>query len=204
MTESKFFPYDACAIEHLCRRDGKLKEYIEATGRIERRLTPDLFEALAGSIIAQQISGRAADTVSLRLQQMLGGITPAAVAAQSEERIQQCGMSHRKAHYIKSAAHAVLEGRLPLEEIPLMDDEEIIRRLDALPGIGRWTAEMLLIFSLGRQDVLSYDDLGIRRGLMKLHGMPELSRSDFSRFRELYSPYGSVASLYLWHIAGQG
>lgn len=203
MTGSKFFPYDACAIEYLCSRDGRLEQYIEVTGRIERRLTPDIFEALAGNIIAQQISGRAAETVSFRLRQLLGEITPVTVTAQSEEQIQQCGMSRRKAHYIKEAAAAALDGRLPLEKIPGMDDEEIIKMVDALPGIGRWTAEMLLIFSLGRQDVLSYDDLGIRHGLMKLHGLPELSRTDFSRFRELYSPYGSVASLYLWHIAGQ-
>lgn len=203
MSETPLFPYDANAIDHLSLQDPVLGRYIVERGAIERRMTPDLFEALACSIVSQQISGRASETVCSRMRELLGEITPTAVSNTNGDDIQKCGMSHRKVSYIKAAADAALSGRLPLEAIPHMEDEPIITLLDSLPGIGRWTAEMLLIFSLGRQNVLSYDDLGIRRGLMKLHRLAELSKADFTRYRELYSPYCSVASLYLWDIAAQ-
>lgn len=95
------------------------------------------------------------------------------------------------------------DGRLRAEELAGLPDEEAIRRLDALPGIGRWTAEMLLIFSFGRPDILSFDDLGIRRGLTRLHGIDRFPPDVRARYRALYSPYGTTASFYLWRIASE-
>lgn len=204
MKVEKIFDYDDTATGHLCSRCEKMAAVIERVGFIERKVTPDVFESLASCIISQQISGKAAETVWARFSGLLGGeITPLSVTAADDGAMQKCGMSMRKVSYIKSAAQAAMDGRLPLSGLENMDDEEVIGILDALPGIGRWTAEMLMIFSLGRPDILSYDDLGIRKGLMRLHGLEAIPRGDFERFRALYSPYGSVASFYLWHIASE-
>lgn len=204
MTAKKqFFTCTPEAIAHLKGSEPALAAHIGRIGPVEREMTPDLFEGLAGSIVGQQISGKAAATVNARIVRLLGGITPAAVSRADAGAIQQCGISMRKVSYLKSAARAFLDGTVPVADIPSMDDGEIIRLLDALPGVGRWTAEMLLIFSLGRQDVFAFDDLGIRKGLARVHGLETVTRPVFEEFRRIYSPYGSTASLYLWHIASE-
>jgi DNA-3-methyladenine glycosylase II len=196
-----YFKYSDEAIEHLRRCDDRMAGLIGRVGPMERELTPDLFEALASSIISQQISGKAAATVYSRFMELVGECTPESVCAADPAAMQRCGMSHRKVSYIRSSAEAVLDGRLPLDRIPSMNDEEVIRLLDALPGIGRWTAEMLLIFSLNRHNVLSYDDLGIRKGLMRIYGLESLPRNDFEHYRQKFTPSCSLASLYLWQAA---
>jgi 3-methyladenine DNA glycosylase/8-oxoguanine DNA glycosylase len=107
----------------------------------------------------------------------------------------------RKARYIKGISEAVISGDLDLVELSEMPDKGVIEKLSSLPGIGVWTAEMLLIFSLGRPDVVSWGDLAIQRGMMNLYGLKELSKNQFDRFRKRYSPCGSVASLYLWALS---
>lgn len=198
----KYVDCTAEAVGYLKKADPVLGSHIDRIGLIERKMTSGLFEALAESIISQQISGKAAATVGARVRNALGGLTPEGVARTEIETIRQCGMSMRKAGYLKSAAEAFLDGSLPVDNIPSMEDEEIIRLLDALPGIGRWTAEMLLIFSLGRPDVFAFDDLAIRRGLAQIHALEKVTKPLFEEYRKIYSPYCSTASLYLWHIAG--
>ena len=129
--------------------------------------------------------------------------SPAAISALPAEDIQKCGMSLRKAGYLKTAADAVISGELNLADLPNMSDDEAIATLVKLPGIGVWTAEMLLIFSLQRPDVISFGDLGIKRGLGVLYGHKEIPCERFERYRRRYSPHGSIASLYLWHLAGE-
>src|SRR5690606_5284514 len=117
------------------------------------------------------------------------------------ENLQRCGTSMRKVHYILGVAEAVQAGKLDLPAIAAMDDAQVIRTLTSLKGIGIWTAEMLMIFSLGRPDVLSWGDLAIQRGMMRLYNHKQLPRERFERYRRRYSPYGSTASLYLWALA---
>ncbi len=195
------FEYGDEAVEHLTRRDKKLGAAIESIGRIEREVTPDPFASLANSIVSQQISGKAARTIWARLDEALGGVTPQSVGGAEIERIQGCGMSFRKTGYLKGLAEAVLRGKLDLEHLPGLPDEEIIATLSSLEGIGVWTAEMFLIFSLRRPDVLSWGDLAIRRGMMNLYGLKKLDKTKFERCRKRYSPYGSVASFYLWALS---
>ena len=107
----------------------------------------------------------------------------------------------KKARYIKEIGESVYGGALDLAAFSEMTDEEIIKRLSALPGIGVWTAEMLLIFSLQRRDVCSFGDLAIRRGMCNLYGLETLSKEQFTRYKKRYSPYGSIASLYLWELS---
>ena len=160
-----------------------------------------MFTALIDSVIAQQISGRAAQTISDRLHGLVGNFTPQSLAEVDPSQIQQCGLSQRKVGYIQGIAREAASGALDLEALRHAPDEELLRKLSALNGIGVWTAEMLMIFSLCRPDVLSWGDLGIRRGMALLYGDRELTRERFERRRKRYSPYGSVASLYLWSLA---
>ena len=196
------FEYDQSSIEYLQKKDKKLGAAIERIGRVERQVIPDLFTALVHSIVGQQISKQAAATVWNRVQEYFGEITPARVAIASSEEIQQLGMSLRKATYIKGVAEAALEGSLDLDRLNSLPDGEIIKRLSSLHGGGVWTAEMMLIFSLQRPDVVSWGDHAIRKGMMNLYGLTELTRGQFDKHRKRYSPYGTVASLYLWEIAG--
>jgi 3-methyladenine DNA glycosylase/8-oxoguanine DNA glycosylase len=107
----------------------------------------------------------------------------------------------RKARYIKGIGEAAMSGRLDVLKLRELPDEEVIEKLSSFPGVGVWTAEMLLIFSLCRPDVVSWGDLAIRRGMTNLYGLKALSKTQFDRFRNRYSPCGSVASLYLWALS---
>ncbi len=197
------FEYGQEELDVLRSQDQALGQAIDRIGVIRREVTPDLFTALIHSVVSQQISTKAAVTVWGRLQGCCA-LTPAVLAAAEPERLQGCGMSGRKARYIIGISQAVQEGRLPIDSLRQMTDSEIIRCLSALPGIGVWSAEMLLIFSLQRPDVVSWGDLAIRRGMMNLYGLTELTKGQFEMYRQRYSPYGSVASLYLWALAAKG
>jgi DNA-3-methyladenine glycosylase II len=199
--ENRFFPYGEAEIDYLRRRDRRLGKAIDDIGMIERPVTPDLFAALAKSIVSQQISRKAAAAVWERFQGRFLEVIPTHIADADIATIQQCGLSLRKAQYIKGIATAVARGELTLRELNALPDDEVIKRLSSLHGIGVWTAEMLLIFSLCRPDVVSWGDLAIRRGMMNLYGLKELSKDQFDRYRKRYSPHGSVASLYLWALS---
>lgn len=195
------FRYGDAELEHLRRRDPVLGAAIGRIGTIERAVIPDLFAALVHSIVGQQVSSRAADSVWARLQEALGAVTPRSVAGASVEELRQCGLSSRKAEYARGAAETVLRGELDLSGLHDLSDDEVIRQLSSLRGVGAWTAEMLLIFSMERPDVVSWSDLAIRRGMRVLYGLETLDRAQFEHYRARYSPHGSVASLYLWAVS---
>ena len=203
VTMTDIFHYTQAELESLKKKDKKLAAAIEKIGIIERPVNTDVFAALIDSIISQQISTKAAHTVRGRLEDLCGTLTPENIYAADIADIQKCGMSMRKAGYIKAAADAVYSGALAPESLRDMPDDEVIKHLSDLPGIGVWTAEMLLIFSLGRKDVLSFGDLAIRRGICNLYGHKALTREQFLRYKKRYSPYGSIASLYLWACSNQ-
>lgn len=196
-----YFEYGEKEIKYLQSRDKKLGEAIDRIGMIRREIIPDPFCALIYSIVGQQVSGRAADTVFSRLSLAAGGITPENIGRLELTEIQNCGMSTRKAGYIKGIVEAALSGAVDFYALNSKTDKEIIDMLTKLHGVGIWTAEMLLIFSLGRPDVLSFNDFGIRKGIMKLYGIEDLTKQKFLQYRSTYSPYGTTASIYLWEIA---
>jgi len=196
-----YFEYGDAAISYLKKKDKKLGAAIDRIGPIQREIMPDLFKGLISSIIAQQISSKAADTVWKRFEMLVGDVTPHNVSLVDVVDIQARGMSMRKASYIKSISERILSGAFNLEELATLPDDEITRRLKSLPGIGIWTAEMLMIFSMQRQNIVSWDDLAIRRGMMRLYGQTELDRATFESYKKRYAPYGSVASLYLWALS---
>lgn len=197
----EIFKYGQLEIDYLKKKDNKLGKAIDEIGIIEREVTPDLFKSLIHSVVAQQISAKAAETVWSRIKEMLGEITPFSISMAPVEDIQKCGLSMRKAIYIKGIGDAAYKGELVLSDFPNLSDAEIIKRLSALNGIGVWTAEMLLIFSMERPDVVSYGDLAIIRGMKKIYGLEVMTKELFEKYKKRYSPYGSVASLYLWAIS---
>jgi len=196
------FQYGQTEVGFLRQRDELLGLAIAKIGPIEREVNPDLFGVLVRNIVSQQVAKKAAATVWGRVCQSVGAVTPARIAATDAAVLKQCGMSMRKAGYIKGVGDAFACGKIAPDELSHMTDEEIIKRLSSLPGVGIWTAEMLLIFSLARPNVLSWRDLAIKRGMTNLYGLTELSRSQFEEYRTRYSPYATVASLYLWELAG--
>lgn len=169
---------------------------------LNRPGTADLFEAMISSIIGQQISTKAAVTIKQRLHDKIGEITPEAMSQLSQDEIQALGMSFRKASYLEAITQEVVSGRLNLDELSSVADETIIERLVKLPGIGPWTAEMLLIFTLGREDVLSIDDLGIKRGVERVYRLDSADKKTLRRLKEKFSPYGTAAGLVFWQVAG--
>lgn len=199
--EQKIFQYGQAEIAYLSENDPILGAAIARIGHIERAVIPNLFTALVNSIAGQQISGKALATVWGRLCDSLKEITPETVLTAGEQGLRACRMSGRKAGYMLAAARTVQDGTLPIHSLVDQSDEEVIKTLTALPGVGRWTAEMLLIFSLERPNVLAFDDFGIRKGLCRLYGLETLTRAQFEEYRARYSPYATVAGLYLWEIA---
>ncbi len=195
----KYISYTDQQLDELKNKDKVMRELIEKVGVIKRDLSPDLFDALIRSIVGQQISRKAAFTVYTRLTERVG-ITPENIANADVLTIKECGMSLKKAEIIQEIAFATITGNIKINEYPNMSDDEIIKDLTKLRGVGVWTAEMLLMFSLNRLDILSYNDLIIKKSICRLYGLEKLSKKDYAYYKNLYSPYGSIASLYLWEF----
>lgn len=198
----RYFEYGEDELSYLRSCDARMAEAIDAIGHIQREVTPDLYAALVNCIVGQQIATKAQKTIWKRMTDAFGVITPEAIAGCPDDELQQFGLSFRKVGYIKGATEQVLTGALDLSALKALSDDEVCKSLSALPGIGIWTAEMLMIFSMQRPNIMSYGDLAIVRGLRMLHHHRRVTPELFEKYRRRYSPYGSVASLYLWAIAG--
>ena len=160
----------------------------------------DLFHELAHSIVSQQLAVRAAEAVFARVKALPGGMTPESLLAADAETLRSCGLSARKVEYLRGIAQAALAGELDEKRFAESSDAEVIDALVKLKGVGVWTAEMLLIFHFGRRDVLSTGDLGVRRGLEMLLERDGFTPDELAAIRRRCSPYGTLASLYLWRI----
>ena len=197
-----FFQYGETEISYLKQADKRLAEVIERIGMVKRRVIPDLFAALVHSIVGQQISTKAHETIWQRIETRLGQVTPEAVDRLSLGELQKLGISFRKAAYIRNAAKKVLDGTFDIQALYSMNDADVCARLSELEGIGVWSAEMLMLFSMQRPDVLSFGDLAIQRGLRMIYHHRKITRELYEKYRRRFSPYNSVASLYLWAVAG--
>ena len=202
MDNRPYFEYGKKEIEYLKSRDKILGSAIDEIGPIKRAVRPDLYQALVQSIVGQQISTKAQETVWGRIIDRFNPITPESLGKISAEELQSCGMTMRKANYIKDMTDSILKGDIDLSKLDDMDDEEVCKYLCKIKGIGIWTAQMVMTFSMQRPDVISFGDLAILRGLRMLYGHKEITREIFNKYEKLYSPYASVASLYIWEIAG--
>jgi DNA-3-methyladenine glycosylase II len=192
---------DAC--RHLARRDRVMKKLIPRFGEARLKSRGDAFTTLARSIVGQQISVKAAQSVWDRLAAVVGGsasqLPPAAVRALAVPRMREAGLSVRKCEYLQDLARHFAERQAPEADWLTMDDESIVAELVAIRGIGRWTAEMFLIFHLMRPNVMPLDDLGLLKGisLNYFSGEP-VSRAEAREVGEAWAPFRSVAVWYIW------
>lgn len=163
------------------------------------------YKSLVEAIITQQLSGKAAESISKRFKKLFGKFPkPADVLKMSDSKIRSTGISSMKVRYIKDLSKRIEEGELKLTSLSKMTDDEIIQHLTQVKGIGRWTAEMFLIFSLGRLDILPVGDLGLKKGMQKIYRLPNLPKEDeIERLAEKWRPYRTVATWYIWKSLNQ-
>lgn len=199
--EREYFKYGETEISHLKKRDKRIAAAIEKLGMPKRAVEPDLFRALVFSIVGQQISTKAHDSIWRKMNATLGEITPQSVLATPPEELRALGIPRRKMEYMRSAAEKIASGEFDIDALREMTDGEVCEKLSELKGVGKWTAEMLMLHSLRRPDVLSFGDFGIQRGLRMVYGHGKITRELFEKYRKKYSPYGSVASIFLWAVA---
>jgi DNA-3-methyladenine glycosylase II len=193
------------ALAHLRGVDPVMGEVISRVGRCT--LTPRTewthFDALLRSIVYQQLSGKAAATIHGRVLQLIGDGEGAAsrIVATSHEAFRAAGLSNAKARYVRNLAEHVLDGSLPVDSLHELADDEIIAALTQVKGIGKWSAQMFLMFRLGRPDVLPEADLGVQKGIQKAYRLRKLpTPAQVLRRGEKWAPYRTVASWYMWRI----
>lgn len=188
-------------VRFLKRKDPVLGRIIGRIGPVKFELDMDHYEAIVGSIIYQQLAGSAANAILNRFKGLYGGRLPSPKEYLSTEvgSLRKSGLSPQKISYIKDLAERIEDGRLDLKKLKSFSDEEAMKELDAVRGIGRWSAEMFLMFGLGRTDVLPVDDLGLRKAAMRAYRLRKLpSREKFEQLAKDWHPYSSISTFYLW------
>jgi DNA-3-methyladenine glycosylase II len=202
----KPYPFNhLAAVRHLRRCDAKFEDLISRVGRFRMELDthPTPYEALMEAIVYQQLNGKAAATIFGRVKDRVGGgniPTPEQIIAASDATLRSAGLSRQKLAAIRDLAQKTAEGIVPsMEDVQLLGDEEIVTRLTAVRGVGVWTVHMMLIFRLGRPDVLPSLDYGVQQGFKLVYRKRKLPKpKELQAFGERWKPYRSVASWYLW------
>jgi 3-methyladenine DNA glycosylase/8-oxoguanine DNA glycosylase len=196
------------AVAHLRQADPILARVIDAVGPFTLEPRGGPFPALARAIFFQQLAGPAARAIMKRVLDLLNAddarfFTPEAFLAAADEDLRAAGLSRQKLSYLRDLADKFASGQLQEDEFAALDDEEVISRVSSVKGIGRWTASMFLIFSLGRPDVLPVDDLGVRRGFQLTYGLDGLASPEQMRaIAEPWRPFRSVGTWYMWRSLG--
>ena len=159
------------------------------------------FQALCREVIGQQLAGKAANAINKRFAKLFRKreITPDALLKLPNQTLRDTGMSWAKAGYVKNIADAYITKIVEFDKLYKMDDEEIVKQLTTIKGVGNWTAEMFLIFTLGREDVFSFGDLGLRKGFSKVYGVENPKKEEVEKVVSKWTPYKSYGSIALWH-----
>ena len=191
------------AEEHLIKRDKKLAPVIKASGPCRIKPHKDHYGELVRSVVGQQLSAKAGAAIWRRVLDLFGGKMPAPdqLIKVDDQKLRDAGLSWAKVRYVKDLAQHVIDGRLDLEHISTMPNEQLIEQLTAVKGIGEWSAHMFMMFGLGRLDILPVGDLGIRKAMMNLYGLKELpgpAACVTIANKNHWHPYESVACWYLW------
>ena len=196
----KYINIDDEAVVTLCQRDPKLNKLIKQIGSLEIELRTDYFASLVRSIVGQQISVRAATTIYQRLTNLLDGkISAEAILEKSPEQLREVGLTKRKVEYVKDLSDKVLRQEVNINQLDDYSDQEVLETLMKVKGIGQWTAEMFLILTLGRDDVLAIDDVGIQRAARWFYDVDKSNRREILIEKSpLWQPYRSVVTFYLW------
>ncbi len=191
------------AEKYLSKHDKKLAPIITASGPCRIKPHTDHYGELVGSIVGQQLSSKAAATIWKRVLDLFRGQmpTPAELIKIKDQKLRDAGLSWAKVKYVKDLAQHILDGRLDLDHIATMPNEQVIEQLTAVKGLGEWSAHMFMMFGLGRLDILPVGDLGIRKAAMNLYGLKEMPAPEqliTISNKNHWHPYESVASWYLW------
>lgn len=198
---ANIYSYGKNEIDYLKSKDEKMSKLIDLVGHLDREVNRDFFTSLISSIIGQQISTAAHITINKRINDKFGELTPEKVVRISDEELQSVGLSFRKVRYIKNFASKVFNKEFDIDLLYSMTDEEAIKYMITLDGVGQWTAEMMLIFAFCREDIISYGDYGIRKGVANLYGVENLTKKEFHILTDKFSPYRTIASFYFWNYA---
>ncbi|HMG69709.1 MAG TPA: DNA-3-methyladenine glycosylase [Gemmatimonadaceae bacterium] len=193
------------AVAHLRKVDPALAQVIDKVGSYKGwpSSTGTHFDAVCRSIVFQQLSGKAAGTIHGRFQGLYGGRTPlpAELASATDEQLRSIGLSRQKSAYLKDLGSRVALGELPIETLHELSDEEVIAALTQVKGIGRWTAQMFLMFRLGRPDVLPDLDLGVQKGIQRTYRLRKLPTPErVKKIGAKWAPYRTVGSWYMWRL----
>lgn len=188
-------------IKHISKVDKKLAKVIKTVKMSEIELEDDYYSTIITSFINQQIGGAAARSILKKFMGLYGGKLPKPkqFLKTSTKKLRSAGLSPQKISYITDLCERIEAGRLFLHDLHKMEDEDVVTRLDEVRGIGRWTAEMFLMFSLGRADVFPKDDLGIQSAMKRIYGIKREDSKKMEKMAEKWRPYRTIASLYLWH-----
>jgi DNA-3-methyladenine glycosylase II len=198
---AQIVPYARAAQAHLSKIDPVFARIIADVGPLTMSRRRERFRALVRAIVFQQLAGAAANAIFNRFVALFPGRfpTPEQVLAKSDAELRKVGLSEKKAIYIKDLARRVRDGEVNFHRFNRMDDEDIVEHLTLVKGIGRWTAEMFLMFNLGRPDVMPADDLGVQTAVMRHYKMAARpTRKELTAFAERWRPYRTVAAWYLW------
>lgn len=196
----EYFMYTNDEINEVKNIDEKISEIVNKVGHINREINTNTFEKLICSILAQQISNKAYESVYNKFLNIVSEISSKAILSKTDDELQKAGISYRKVSYIKNVCAEEVSGRIDFKALHNYTNEEIINMLTNINGVGVWTAKMMLIFSLNRKDVLPYEDLIIKKNLMKLYNLEKFTKKDCVMFENKFSPYSSIVTLYLWEI----
>lgn len=171
---------------------------VKRYGQLEMGHVTDVYSSLVIHIISQMLSNNVADVLTGRFINLVGEIRPEVISKLAIEDIRQCGISQKKAEYIIELSNKVHSGEYDFSGIDDLADDQVISYLMKIKGVGRWTAEMIAEFTMGRKNIFSFDDVALQNGIKSAHGFKTLSKTRFERLRKLYSPYCSIASLYYY------
>lgn len=195
------FKNNSIEVDFLIEKDPNLIELFKSKQEIKVTISNDYYTSLVQTIIAQQLSTKVADVIYKRLFDLLKkDINPLDILETSEENLRRIGLSRSKIKYLKSLATHVVEHKIDFDKFKDMSNQEIVDQLIEIKGIGIWTAQMFLMFSMGRIDVFSTGDLGLRNALKKLLNKPEMTHQEIEEYSHKWIPYRSFVSHFLWHL----
>ncbi|MBM6618014.1 DNA-3-methyladenine glycosylase family protein [Bacillus suaedaesalsae] len=195
------FSLESDEVKILTENDSHLLKLVRHIGTIELILETNYFNSLVKQIVGQQLSLKAAQTIFTRVEGVWGNLDPNKLSGIEDDVLRGAGLSRSKITYLRDLTEKHLSGEINFSTIHLLDDEEVIQTLTKIKGVGKWTAEMILIFSLGRLNTLSPQDVSIKNAIKWLYNEEEV---DFSYYFEKWNPFNSVASLYLWEAVNRG
>lgn len=196
---------DSEAVRKLSSADRKLAALIEQIGDLDIVLRNDYVASVIRAIVGQQLSVKAARTIWHRVEELCGTLSPEALIALDDEELRAAGLSRGKITYVRDFCKKVLSGEIDFATLCSREDACVIETLTRVKGIGQWTAEMFLIFSLGRPDILSVKDAGLQRAIQWLYGLEQIpTAEEMMKLGEMWKPHRSAASLYLWEALNRG